>query len=212
MIKIYYNNKIILFSEIPTSDFGFTKIYFLNELEIKNSLKEFLEVENSSNLNIYGNKFTNIPDYFSEIFHLVEAAGGFVMNNSGEFLFIKRLGFYDLPKGKIETNETPESTAIREVCEECGIFENEIKVLDKLPETYHIYYYNNKYFLKKNHWFLMAFSGSHLLKPQTEEDITDIGWLSFDLYEFFIEITYPSLKELVDFAVKKITRSQINNR
>jgi 8-oxo-dGTP pyrophosphatase MutT (NUDIX family) len=212
MIKIYYNNKIILFSEIPTSDFDSTKIYFLNEDEIKNSLKEFLEVENSSNLNIYGDKFSALPDYFSEIFHLVEAAGGFVINNSEEFLFIKRLGFFDLPKGKIETNETPESTAIREVCEECGIFENEIKVLDKLPETYHIYYFNHKYFLKKNHWFLMAFSGNHLLKPQMEEDITDIGWLSFDLYEFFIERTYPSLKELLYFVIKKLKRNSFNNK
>jgi 8-oxo-dGTP pyrophosphatase MutT (NUDIX family) len=204
MIKIYYNNKIILFSEHPTSDFGFTKIHFLNEVEIKISLKEFLEVENSSYLNIYGNTITEIPDYFFEIFHFVEAAGGFVINSSGEFLFIKRLGFYDLPKGKIEANETPEVTAIREVCEECGIFENEIKVLDKLPETYHIYFYNYKYFLKKNHWFLMDYSGKHTLKPQTEEDITEIVWLSFDFIHLFLERTYPSLRDMVKIAIKKI--------
>ncbi len=204
MIKIYYNNKIILFSEHPTSDFGFTKIHFLNEVEIKISLKEFLEFEKSTNLNIYGNTITEIPDYFFEIFHFVEAAGGFVINSSGEFLFIKRLGFYDLPKGKIEANETPEVTAIREVCEECGIFENEIKVLDKLPETYHIYFYNYKYFLKKNHWFLMDYSGKHTLKPQTEEDITEIVWLSFDFIHLFLERTYPSLRDMVKIAIKKI--------
>ena len=40
------------------------------------------------------------------LYSLVEAAGGLVQNSEGQFLWIYRLGKWDLPKGKLEKNES----------------------------------------------------------------------------------------------------------
>ena len=49
----------------------------------------------------------------SELFVPIEAAGGIVLNANQEMLWIKRLGKWDLPKGKIEIGESREAAAIR---------------------------------------------------------------------------------------------------
>src|SRR3546814_16238047 len=51
----------------------------------------------------------------------IEAAGGLVRNQQGQYLFIFRHGKWDLPKGKLEAGETPAAGGIRDVEEECGI-------------------------------------------------------------------------------------------
>src|SRR3546814_20699790 len=51
----------------------------------------------------------------------IEAAGGLVRNQQGQYLFIFRHGKWDLPKGKLEAGDTPAEGGIREVEEECGI-------------------------------------------------------------------------------------------
>src|SRR5690606_27486008 len=52
---------------------------------------------------------------------IIKAAGGVVKNGEGQYLFIHRLGKWDLPKGKVENNEKMRDAALREVEEECGI-------------------------------------------------------------------------------------------
>src|SRR6185295_20208564 len=42
---------------------------------------------------------------------LIEAAGGLVKNEKQEYLVIFRKGKYDLPKGKLEYDESPEECA-----------------------------------------------------------------------------------------------------
>ena len=44
----------------------------------------------------------------------INAAGGLVENGNGEYLMIKRKGYWDLPKGKIEKGENDEDGALRE--------------------------------------------------------------------------------------------------
>ena len=48
---------------------------------------------------------------------------------------IREDGLYDLPKGRVETNETYLQAAIRECFEECSILVNEQEVLDIGPFT-----------------------------------------------------------------------------
>jgi 8-oxo-dGTP pyrophosphatase MutT (NUDIX family) len=43
------------------------------------------------------------------------AAGGLVLNEDKEILMIFRRGFWDLPKGKLDPDETIEHCALREV-------------------------------------------------------------------------------------------------
>jgi hypothetical protein len=58
---------------------------------------------------------------FVKQFTVIEAAGGVVLNEADDWLFIHRLGRWDLPKGKLEKGEKPKQAATREVSEECGI-------------------------------------------------------------------------------------------
>lgn len=108
---------------------------------------------------------------------LIEAGGGLVKNN-GNFLWIYRNNIWDLPKGKQELNEEIFVTALREVKEECGI-DNDLSIENFLTTTFHTYSNNNELFFKKTDWFLMNYDGSSLeLKPQLEEGITNVKWLN----------------------------------
>ena len=78
---------------------------------------------------------------------LIEAAGGLVMNEKGEYLFIYRNDKWDLPKGKIEKEEKVKEAAVREVEEECGI---KVSALgQKLCKTYHVYLGRGEVVLKR---------------------------------------------------------------
>ena len=54
------------------------------------------------------------------LYSLIEASGGVVLNEENKLLWIYRLGKWDLPKGKLEKNESFKVAAIREV-EERGL-------------------------------------------------------------------------------------------
>ena len=49
------------------------------------------------------------------------AGGGLVLNEKNELLMIFRRGKWDLPKGKLDDDESIEQCAMREVKEETGI-------------------------------------------------------------------------------------------
>ena len=87
------------------------------------------------------------------------AAGGLVQNEQGELLMIYRRGKWDLPKGKLDKNETIEACAVREVMEETGLTNIE---LGKWIDTgYHLYFdpYLNEDVIKETHWFAMRAAG-----------------------------------------------------
>jgi 8-oxo-dGTP pyrophosphatase MutT (NUDIX family) len=132
---------------------------------------------------------------FCSRFTVVQAAGGLVKNNSGEYLFIFRRGRWDLPKGKKEGDETPEETALREVQEECGL--SDLKISRQLPSTYHSFPEKGKNILKHTHWFLMETKQTKVML-QTEEDIEDYRWLTKkEIFPFVQGIMYTSLIDML---------------
>jgi ADP-ribose pyrophosphatase YjhB (NUDIX family) len=131
---------------------------------------------------------------FSKHFHFLEAAGGVVVNPSGDILMIDRLGKCDLPKGKIETGENPETAALREVEEECGVHDHSITRF--LIHTYHTYELDQQPYLKKTHWFEMHSAGVDDLKPQTEESITSAYWKAAEELIEYMD-TYASIREVI---------------
>ncbi len=133
---------------------------------------------------------------FSVGMSTVEAAGGMVLNEKGEVLMIFRRGSWDLPKGKIDPNESVETAAIREVREETGL--TDLKIYLKLQITYHTYNIDNVTIIKPTHWFKMMHASNQSLVPQTEEDITEITWMSKKQVEGIIDQTYSSIKELLE--------------
>jgi 8-oxo-dGTP pyrophosphatase MutT (NUDIX family) len=129
---------------------------------------------------------------------LIEAAGGLVKNENGDYLFIYRNDKWDLPKGKIEKDEKVKEAAVREVEEECGIKVS--KLGKKICKTYHVYISKEEVVLKKTHWFSMRYRGNERLKPQKEEGITDVRWFRKNHIDAIIQNTFPSI---LDVLVKK---------
>ena len=113
---------------------------------------------------------------FLELLPNVVAGGGKVLNSEGRILFIFRNGKWDLPKGKAENKETIDQTALREVEEETGV--EDLKITKPLEITYHIFKRNDKYFIKKTYWFEMFSTYTGDLKPQKNEGITKVKWVS----------------------------------
>jgi 8-oxo-dGTP pyrophosphatase MutT (NUDIX family) len=115
-------------------------------------------------------------------------------------LFIKRLGVWDLPKGKIEKKETPELAAIREVEEECGL--SDLKIIGPLDSTFHIYRspylsFPKNLVLKETKWFFMSYSGGESPVPQVEEDIEEVAWFAPEDLEQVYSNTYLSLRDFL---------------
>ncbi len=128
-------------------------------------------------------------------FAIVEAAGGVVFNANNEVLLIKRLGKWDLPKGKMEGEETNEQSAIREVEEECGI--TGLTIEKALTDTFHVYKLKNFFHLKITHWYTMHVDGVPELTPQKEESITQAIWKPWAEVNPDTLDTYISIAELL---------------
>lgn len=126
---------------------------------------------------------------------LIEAAGGLVMNEKGEYLFIYRNDKWDLPKGKVEKDEKIKEAAVREVEEECGIRVSALG--DKICKTYHVYLTRGEVVLKKTHWFKMQCNGFSKLKPQKEEGITEVRWFQSHHVEPILANTFPLIMDVL---------------
>lgn len=199
MHKVFINNKPLIFDNV----YGDLKSTNSNLLILSDSsftLDDVLmriETENIPGI-IY---LSVTPDLtwtdFTSRFVIVEAAGGLVRNEKGEVLAIYRKKFWDLPKGKLDFNESPESAAVREVKEECGL--KDIEMNSFLMKTFHIYTEKRKNILKKTHWFTMTSDSSQLLNPQEEEDIEKVEWMNKDkIIKLFYPKTYHSIAEVLD--------------
>ncbi len=127
----------------------------------------------------------------------IQAGGGLVQNEVAEFLFIYRLGKWDLPKGKLDEGETIEQCALREVHEETGL-EN-IVLGELLLHTWHVYHAWGEHVLKQTSWFKMSGPAGQILTPQAEEDISETAWLKKEDWGKVLENTFPSIRDVMDF-------------
>jgi 8-oxo-dGTP pyrophosphatase MutT (NUDIX family) len=172
MYKVFINEKKIVLSEEPQDSPKTLNYDGTHSFEFAIDL---LTNTASQGLNIYHHDIDQLWGDFKDFFRNIEAAGGIVLNSENKILFIHRLGKWDLPKGKIEKGESRELAAVREVEEECGIFDLELK--DFINSTYHIYTERDgKKVLKTTYWFEMLYTGNETPKPQIEEGINEVGW------------------------------------
>lgn len=128
--------------------------------------------------------------YLKKKLQFVKAAGGVVENHSGRVLMMKRLGFWDLPKGKAEKGEKPEITAIREVEEECNIT---VFAERKLVTTWHTYFQKGKLVIKRTKWYRMKLISDAKMTPQTEEGIEELVWMGPEEVTKALEMSYRSI-------------------
>lgn len=195
--KVFFNDNLLCISTPDEATCGVCK-ETVNLLDRKLAGEIISEFENSR-IQSYCVCHQN-PDAFFDLFtsfyQIIEAAGGVVRHPSGRYLFIKRFGKWDLPKGKMEKNELPGEAAVREVSEECGI--NGLEISGVLPSTYHTFKLEGNRILKKTWWFAMDYYGDLITKPQTEEGITEATWLVPSQFDVVLENTYRSIAELIE--------------
>lgn len=200
-IKIYFADKpVILCDEINkelNEILHHPDAVFIDEISsraLKSMLHEIKKEEFHAGV-IWHKDLSELKKAFFKNFTVIEAAGGIVQNDKKEILFIKRLGKWDLPKGKMEKGEKPEDCALREVTEETGV--KKLSLKKKTGETYHVYDEYGKHFLKISHWYYMTCSSLQELVPQTEENITEIKWVKTIDIKDPIKNTYPSIKDIL---------------
>ena len=201
MYKVFINEKKIVLSQEPQDSPKTVNYDGTHCIELAIDL---LTNTPSQGLNIYHNDIDRLWADFRAFFRNIEAAGGIVVNPENKILFIHRLGKWDLPKGKIEVGESRELAAVREVEEECGIFDLQLK--DFINSTYHIYTERNgDKVLKTTYWFEMYYEGTGTPKPQTEEGITEVGWKNEgEIESEILPSTFQNIKLILnDFKNKK---------
>ena len=191
--KVFLEDKVIYFTDVELTGINPLVISLARDYHTL-----FPKIE-SENQIICHNPEKSMMDFFQK-FKFIEAAGG-IVKSEDEFLFIKRFGFWDIPKGKMEKKEVSEITAIREIREECGL-KGELSIQNKIIDTYHTYDLRNKSVLKKTHWYFLDYSGDKKTEPQLEEGITEIAWLKKNDLDQIKENTFSSITEVLDQLVK----------
>lgn len=174
---------------------------------VRDLIAEIEKGDEAINFSLQNNETELLWECFKRQFVEIPAAGGFVESSNDSFLFIKRLGVWDLPKGKIDLDETPEIAAIREVEEECGV--RGLRIIRQLASTYHIYRspflkFPDNLVLKETKWFLMSCDEAQTLIPQSEENIEEVRWFKMNEIDTVLENTYLSLREFLSKTIPLI--------
>jgi 8-oxo-dGTP pyrophosphatase MutT (NUDIX family) len=132
-------------------------------------------------------------------------AGGVVYRRADErveILMIQdRLGRWTIPKGHVETGESIEQTAVREVAEETGL--TEFNLGEKLDKLHFFYRKEGKLIFMTTYVFLMeAIGDTDALVPEDSEGIVDAKW--FDSEQALRLIEYRDTERLFRLALDKI--------
>lgn len=102
-----------------------------------------------------------------------------------------------LPKGTVESGESYEQTALREVKEESGVSARIVEYLGKSQYSFSAY---TEIVEKEVHWYLML-SDSYFSKPQQEEFFLDSGYYKF--YEAYHLLKFANEKIMLQKAFNK---------
>lgn len=199
MYKVFYNERTIYLTDdiskyIKNHDGIFVK--YVSKSSLKICVDKFIKNEQIKELFLFYHDFNELDFIFRSLFTQIDAAGGVVKNNRNQILAIFRKEKWDLPKGKVEKNEDFKTAAIREVCEECGI--TEVQIIDTLKPTFHIYKLNENLVLKKTYWYKMFYNKDEILKPQLEENITEVKWFDKQNINLILQNTYSLIKEVLN--------------
>jgi 8-oxo-(d)GTP phosphatase len=168
-------------------------------------LMEVKKLKKLSSLTLVTGKKKKLILHLKDQFKIIKAAGGLVIKD-GKILMIYRLGTWDLPKGKLNKKEEVEEGALREVEEECNI---KVEILDKLPKTWHSYAYKGNKILKKTTWYLMNCSDDSLMKPQAEEFIEEVRWMTPEEVMEVLPKAYTSISFVIRHYLQSLKSGKV---
>ena len=208
------------------------ELFYLDEIPAKVAINEAVELgksfgsENTSKFingvlgTLYKIKFKDIGKEIEAQWKILQekirksqkvkkqiSAGGVVYNRHiDKFLLIKdSYGRWALPKGKMEQEETPEQTAIREIGEETGL--KNTSVVCKLGKIEYYFRLKNQAIFKTVHNFLLK-TTEEKLTPDAKE-IKDAVWL--DKNEALKKIAYKNAKKILENALVAVEKEKQNN-
>ena len=203
--KVYFNDHFIEFidenSQVSQNQV-IKRFHLGNDFKqgLKTILKTFIAGKESIYIHLGKQRFTDILKELKKQFYYIEAAGGFIQKEQ-EYLFIHRHGRWDLPKGKLEKEETTEQAAVRECEEECAV--KNLTILKPLSSTFHIYTYKDAYALKQSYWYYMRTDYTKKLIPQLEESIDDVRWFGKqEIEKIILSDTYFTIRDVVIEALE----------
>ena len=192
------------------------KISYIDDVLIRNAPKEMIKdlfelmtdkkLKQVDSVTVEIRNMANVKAYIKSVFTIVEAGGG-IVEKGDDILLIYRLGKWDLPKGKLEADESSKMGAHREVEEETGVL---VKTGKKICKTWHTYTRNRKYVLKKTKWYRMECLDDSKMSPQVEEDIMDVRWMDTDEVRKALYNSYRTIRYVVS-EYDKMDNNQTKN-
>ena len=194
MLQIFYKEKPIIISD-NISDL---KESLVIDLElIKNiGVVELLNKKKVKSIGVLSKNKKSVLTALKKKYPEIIAAGGKVINQNSEILFIYRNKKWDLPKGKAEKNENISQTALREVIEETGV--KNLTIVKPIEKTYHIFKKGSRHYLKSTYWFEMTSDYNGKFKPQKKEGISRVEWIDKETIGSILPKSYANIRLLLD--------------
>ncbi|APG61295.1 NUDIX hydrolase [Christiangramia salexigens] len=192
MYKVFVNDIPIILSTKKEIGENYTS-FPIKTVRLKKVIKRILKGE-LLYVNLYHKDEKKLLKFLFRKIKVVTAAGGMVVNPENEILFIYRNNRWDLPKGKTEKNEGLEASAIREVEEETGVRDLEIKRF--ITKTYHVFRRKGKLRLKETYWYEMYTEYDGELVPELSEGIKKAKWKNFEKSQKALQKSYANIKML----------------
>jgi len=192
MYKVFVKNIPIILSTKKNIGSQYTAIP-LKLVDFKKLIKKITKGK-LLYINLYHKNEEKLERFLRKKLPVVEAAGGLVYNNKKEILFIYRNSKWDLPKGGLKKGENHEQAAIREVEEETGVENLEIRRF--ITKTYHVFKRNDTFKLKITYWYEMYSNFSGELIPQENEGIKKAKWKNFEKSQKALQECYENVKLL----------------
>lgn len=195
MYKVYYNNRLICIgTEIQAEAAKKIARKLTGSFNVRQEWEKFRDDSSCKSMWMDGDA-KGLWNKFKSMFVKVEAAGGLVKNNKGDYLLIYRKGKWDLPKGKLEKKESFENAALREVEEECSV--SGLKIVEPLIKTYHIYEDEGWFMLKHSHWFSMTTDTTKDPVPEKAEGIEKAIWAKPEQIKNYMEDMHPNIRNVL---------------
>lgn len=141
-----------------------------------------------------------VVDSIKKDFKVIKAAGG-VVYHKDRCLLIYRKKKWDLPKGKLDRDESSGKAAVREIREETGVAG---KLQHKICTTWHTYTFNDELVLKRTKWYLLDCISDRKMKPQAEEEIERLEWVSVGQAKSYLVNSYSSIRYVFERFEEKL--------
>ena len=209
MYKFFYEQRALIFPTIEENNLVLDptaqqlETYEVEKIHL--FLRQWLSLSLQDDVVIEGVSAEVLSAALCRTFTMAPAAGGVVVSQ-GRFAAIERHGIPDLPKGHVEEEEAVTAAALREVEEETGLAG--LSIVKALPSSWHAYLYEDEWRLKQTSWFLMTASDESGVRPQRDEDITEVVFLGLDDLDWFLGNTYRSLADTLGEELRGILKKE----